>query len=120
VLVIDDEADVRDLVADVLASRGYEITVAAGGREGLACFEAATYDVVLTDVGMPDLDGWEVARAIKSSRADTPVLLLTGWSDAADSALGTRVDGILKKPFGLDELAAAVAEALAGRVSRGA
>jgi GAF domain-containing protein len=115
VLVIDDEADVRELVADVLASHGYEITVAAGGREGLACFEATHYDVVLTDVGMPDLDGWEVARAIKSSRADTPVLLLTGWADAAEPAAAVRVDGILKKPFALDELAAAVAEALAGR-----
>jgi GAF domain-containing protein/anti-sigma regulatory factor (Ser/Thr protein kinase) len=115
VLVIDDEADVRDLVADVLASRGYHITVAAGGREGLARFEAGTYDVVLTDVGMPDFDGWNVARAIKASRSDTPVLLLTGWADAADSEAAALVDGILKKPFGLDELAAAVAEALARR-----
>jgi GAF domain-containing protein len=115
VLVIDDEADVRDLVADVLTSHGYHITVASGGREGLARFEAADYDVVLTDVGMPDLDGWEVARAIKSSRGDTPVLLLTGWADAADSAAAALVDGILRKPFGLDELAAAVAAALARR-----
>ena len=115
VLVIDDEANVRDLVADVLASHGYHITVAAGGREGLARFEAGTYDVVLTDVGMPDCDGWEVARAIKSSRGDTPVLLLTGWADSTDSAAASLVDGILKKPFGLDELATAVAEALTRR-----
>src|SRR5262249_47182920 len=58
VLVIDDDPDVRDLVADVLASHGHRITVAAGGREGLARFEAGSYDVVLTDLGMPDLDGW--------------------------------------------------------------
>jgi GAF domain-containing protein/CheY-like chemotaxis protein/anti-sigma regulatory factor (Ser/Thr protein kinase) len=114
VLVIDDEADVRDLVADVLAAQGYRITVAAGGREGLARFAAGAYDLVLTDVGMPDCDGWDVARAIKSSRADTPVLLLTGWADSADSP-PVRVEGILKKPFGLDELAAAVAEAVARR-----
>ena len=115
VLVIDDEADVRDLVADVLMSHGHRITVAAGGREGLARFEAGRYDVVLTDLGMPDLDGWQVARAIKASRGDIPVLLLTGWADATDPSGATLVDGILKKPFGVEELAAAVAAALAGR-----
>jgi len=115
VLVIDDEADVRDLVVDVLMSHGHRITAAAGGREGLARFEAGRYDVVLTDLGMPDVDGWEVARAIKSSRGDVPVLLLTGWADAMDPSGATLVDGILKKPFGVDELAAAVAAALAGR-----
>jgi CheY-like chemotaxis protein/anti-sigma regulatory factor (Ser/Thr protein kinase) len=82
VLVIDDEADIRDLVAESLTSRGHQITVAAGGREGLARFAAGHYDVVVTDLSMPDLDGWEVARAIKSSRGETPVLLLTGMADA--------------------------------------
>ncbi len=115
VLVIDDEADVRDLVAEVLTSYGHRVTTAAGGREGLTRFEAGRYDLVLTDLGMPDLDGWEVARAIKSSRGDIPVLLLTGWADAMDPSGATLVDGILKKPFGVEELAAAVAAALAGR-----
>ncbi len=110
VLVIDDEADVRELVADVLMSQGHRVTAAASGREGLARFEAERYDVVLTDLGMPDLDGWEVARAIKSSRADVPVLLLTGWADPTDDpSTAALVDGILKKPFAVDELAAAVA-----------
>src|SRR5262249_21731684 len=112
---IDDEADVRELVADVLASHGHQITVAGGGREGLARFETGNYDVVLTDLGMPDCDGWGVARAVKSSRADVPVLLLTGWGDATDPSADKLVDGILKKPFGLDELASAVAAALARR-----
>src|SRR5262249_26296943 len=96
-------------------SHGHRITVAAGGREGLARFEAGTYDVVLTDLGMPDLDGWEVARAIKSSRSETPVLLLTGWADTRISDTASLVSGVLKKPFGLDHLAEAVATALAGR-----
>src|SRR6266545_2378874 len=115
VLVIDDEAEVRDLVAEVLVSDGHRVTAAAGGREGLARFEAGRFDVVLTDLGMPDLNGWEVARAIKSSRADIPVLLLTGWADAVDPSAATVVDGVLKKPFAVQELAAAVVAALAGR-----
>jgi GAF domain-containing protein len=115
VLVIDDEADVRDLVTEVLASNGHRVTAAAGGREGLDRFGAGRYDLVLTDLGMPDLNGWEVARAIKSAHRDTPVLLLTGWADAVDPSSANLVNGILKKPFGLDELASAVATALAGR-----
>ena len=115
VLVIDDETDVRDLVVDVLRSRGHHITAAAGGREGLERFEAGRYDVVLTDLGMPEVNGWEVARAVKASRTATSVLLLTGWADAMDVDSASLVDGVLRKPFGVDQLAAAVAAALAAR-----
>jgi signal transduction histidine kinase/CheY-like chemotaxis protein len=113
ILIIDDEADVRELVADVLAERGHSVTVAGGGREGLARFETGRYDLVLTDLGMPDFNGWDVARAVKASRPDIPVLLLTGWADAASPADVPRVEGIIKKPFDLKQLAAAVSQALA-------
>jgi CheY-like chemotaxis protein len=115
VLVIDDEATVRDLVAEALTSHGHRITVASGGREGLTRFEAGRYDVVLTDLGMPDLDGWAVARAIKATSAETPVLLLTGWAEALDSASAGLVDGSLRKPFDIDDLAAAVNAAITHR-----
>jgi CheY-like chemotaxis protein len=115
ILVIDDETDVRELVADALAARGHTITVASGGREGLARFETGRYDLVLTDLGMPDLNGWEVVRAVKAARSDVPVLLLTGWADAVEPADARRVDGVIKKPFNLKHLAATVASALAAR-----
>jgi GAF domain-containing protein/anti-sigma regulatory factor (Ser/Thr protein kinase) len=115
VLVIDDEGTVRDLVAEALMSHGHRVTVASGGREGLARFEAGRYDVVLTDLGMPDLDGWAVARAIKAASAETPILLLTGWAEALDSSSASLVDGILRKPFDIGDLAGAVAAALARR-----
>jgi signal transduction histidine kinase/ActR/RegA family two-component response regulator len=117
ILVIDDEADVRELVADVLAGRGHTVAVAAGGRDGIARFETGRYDLVVTDLGMPDLTGWEVARAVKASRADVPVLLLTGWADVVNPGDSGRVDGIVKKPFDLKQLAAAVSDALAARPS---
>ena len=113
VLIIDDEADVRELVADVLAGLGHSVTVAGGGREGLARFETGRYDLVLTDLGMPDFNGWDVARAVKASRPDVPVLLLTGWADAANPGDVPRVEGIIKKPFDLKQLAAVVSQALA-------
>jgi GAF domain-containing protein len=114
VLIIDDEAAVRELVSEVLMAHGHRITVAAGGREGLARFETGRYDIVLTDLGMPDLNGWEVARAIKSADASIPVLLLTGWADAVDPSAASLVNGILRKPFDVRDLSAAVTAALSG------
>ena len=115
VLVIDDEAPVRELVADVLTSKGHAVSMAGGGREGLARFAAGRYDVVLTDLGMPDMTGWEVARAIKASQPATPVLLITGWGDVVEAPPGTVVDGVVTKPFDVTRLAAAVDQALRDR-----
>ena len=111
ILVVDDEADVREMLADVLTSRGHCVSLSAGGREALRRFEQERYDLVITDLGMPDLNGWEVARVIKAIRPSMPVLLLTGWADAVDADAG-RVDAVIKKPFDMTELAAAVSSAL--------
>ena len=115
VLVIDDEAPVRELVADVLTSRGHAVSVAVGGHEGLARFAAGRYDIVLTDLGMPDMTGWEVTRAIKATHPSTPVLLITGWGDVMEPPEGTLVDGVVTKPFDVTRLAAAVEQALRAR-----
>jgi len=111
ILVVDDESDVREMLADVLMSRGHHVTLAGGGREALRSFEQANYDLVIIDLGMPDINGWEVARAIKAMRASMPVLLVTGWADAVDAGAG-RVDAVIKKPFDMTKLAAAVNAAL--------
>ena len=62
----------------------------------------------MTDLGMPDLNGWDVVRSIKESRTATPVLVLTGWGDTAEAPVGVRPDGFLTKPFDLKRLAAEV------------
>ncbi|HEU4439054.1 MAG TPA: GAF domain-containing protein [Methylomirabilota bacterium] len=115
ILVVDDEPDAREMLADVLLSRGHYVTLAGGGREALQRFERGDYDLVITDLGMPEVNGWEVARAIKAMRASMPVLLLTGWADAVDADAG-RVDAVIKKPFDVTKLAAAVSEALRAAV----
>jgi len=109
-LVVDDEADVREVLADGLTARGHTVTLAGGGREALACLERDEFDLVITDLGMPDVNGWDVASAVKAARAHLPVLLLTGWADAAAAA--GRVDAVIKKPFDMTKLAAAVSAAL--------
>jgi DNA-binding NtrC family response regulator len=70
---------------------------------------------VITDLGMPDMTGWEVARAINGRSPEIPVLLLTGWGERVQVPEGTQVAGILTKPFDVDRLTAAVARALGGR-----
>jgi CheY-like chemotaxis protein len=112
ILVVDDEADVREVLADVLASQGHTVTLAGGGQEALAYLERDPFDLVITDLGMPDVNGWDVARAVKSGRQELPVLLLTGWADAVEAGVG-RVDAVIKKPFDMTKLAAAVSAALA-------
>ena len=115
ILVIDDEEAVRDLVADVLSGKGHAVAVAAGGREGVARFAAGAYDVVLTDLGMPDMTGWEVARQIKATHPTTPVLLITGWGDVMTAPPETVVDGVITKPFDVTRLTSAVDQALRDR-----
>ena len=66
---------------------------------------------MITDLGMPDVNGWDVARAVKSGRQGLPVLLLTGWADAVEAGVG-RVDAVIRKPFDMTMLAAAVSAAL--------
>ena len=111
ILVVDDEADVREVLADVLASQGHTVTLAGGGQEALAYLERDPFDLVITDLGMPDVNGWDVARAVKSGRQELPVLLLTGWADAVETGVG-RVDAVIKKPFDMTKLAAVVNAAL--------
>ena len=112
ILVIDDEVSVLEIVAEVLTARGHVVTVAPGGREGLLSFSAGGYDLVMTDLGMPDMNGWDVLRAVKASRPATPVLVLTGWGDTAEAPSGIRPDGVLTKPFDLKRLATAVSDVL--------
>ena len=112
ILVIDDEASVLEIVAEVLTTHGHSVTVAHGGREGLLAFSAGRFDLVMTDLGMPDLNGWDVVRSVKESRATTPVLVLTGWGDTAEAPAGVRPDGFLTKPFDLKRLAAEVGAAI--------
>jgi len=102
VLVIDDNASVRTCVAECLRLAGHTVTEAARGDAGLRAFAAAAVDLVVTDLDMPGLTGWEVARAVRSRRPTVPVVLMTGNSDAAEAApeLRALVQAILLKPFG--------------------
>ncbi len=118
VLVVDDDEDIRMLVAELLRVNGYEVVGAASGVQALALFEAgARPDLVLLDVQMPDLDGWGTLRGIRAlpEVGDVPVVLCTVKSGPVDTALAQALgcDGYVVKPFVITHLVEEVAAVLA-------
>ncbi len=110
VLVADDEAAVRDALGRVLAHEGYEVESAARGDEALERGLAGGQDVIILDVLMPEPDGLEVCRTLRSRGVETPILMLTARSEVSDRVAGldAGADDYLTKPFELDELLARI------------
>jgi two-component system, NarL family, capsular synthesis sensor histidine kinase RcsC len=113
-LVIDDDPTVRSVLHDLLIWLGYVVDDAPGGAEGLALFGHGSYDLVLTDLAMPGMSGWDVAEAVLSMSTTTPVILVTGSATDLDAQrAGDLGVTILHKPVPLKELRTAVQQALA-------
>jgi CheY-like chemotaxis protein len=113
ILVVEDQADVRAQIVEVLAGMGCEVEEAADGAEGLRIADRRHFDLLVTDVGLPGLNGRQLADAARAATPTLPILFITGYAGTAlDSIrLGDGVE-ILRKPFGLDELTARVAAIL--------
>jgi PAS domain S-box-containing protein len=117
ILIVDDDPLVLESLRRILESDGHTIVAADGGRSGISLFEAAErrderFSAVITDLGMPYVDGRQVAAAIKAASPQTPVILLTGWGHRllADSEAPDHVDRVLGKPPKLAELRALLAD----------
>jgi CheY-like chemotaxis protein/anti-sigma regulatory factor (Ser/Thr protein kinase) len=118
ILLIDDDPLLIKSLQDTLAADGHVITAAHGGQAGIEAFSAATakggkgFDIVVTDLGMPYVDGRKVAAAIKAASARTPVIMLTGWGQrmVAENDIPAHVDRVLSKPPRLHELRTVLAE----------
>jgi CheY-like chemotaxis protein len=106
VLVIDDQPMVTDLLVSVLERMNYKSEVASCGREGVEKFEKDDFDLVITDLGMPDISGWEVSKLVKQSKPDVPVIVVTGWGIDPDpnKIKDSKVDCLINKPFQIDQL----------------
>jgi DNA-binding response OmpR family regulator len=115
ILIADDDADVRRLIAGLLGRAGYPVIEAADGREALRLLYARRPGLVVLDVGMPALDGWQVLERIREV-SDVPVLMLTALGEELNRVRGLRAgaDDYVPKPFGRQELLARV-EALLRR-----
>ncbi|QJE01826.1 response regulator [Massilia forsythiae] len=108
VLVVDDNADAAELVGEVMSLHGHDVVVAHGGKAALAAAATFLPDVVFLDIGMPDMDGYEVACALRRDPSfDTArIVALTAWGDLASRAraVACGFDGHLVKPAMLDSL----------------
>lgn len=115
ILVIDDKENIRRLLSTSLTSDGYEVAEAEDGASGIERFKNTIYDLVITDVKMPGMDGLEVLEAVKETNPDTAVIVITAFADMDDAirALKRGAADYLRKPFKLEEVRAAVEKALA-------
>ncbi|OGC90830.1 MAG: hypothetical protein A2W25_12920 [candidate division Zixibacteria bacterium RBG_16_53_22] len=106
VLVVEDEADVRDVINEILALYGYSVTSAADGLEGWKLARASNYDLIITDLGIPGISGLELVRRIRAASIKTPVLIITGVIfDNSDSEIRAfQPCDVLLKPFRIDDL----------------
>ncbi len=109
ILVVDDDKNIAELLRLYLQKEGYEVVVANDGEEGVAAFEAHQPAMVLLDLMMPKLDGWEVCRRIRKS-SDAPIIMLTAKGETFDKVLGLELgaDDYMVKPFDAKEVVARI------------
>jgi excisionase family DNA binding protein len=114
ILVVDDEQAVRDLLAKTLTLADYDVDAVGDGPAALERLRAATYDLLITDLKMPGMDGLSVIREARKLASDLPVIVITGYSTEASAieAINLGVAGYLTKPFRLPRILAAAARAL--------
>jgi two-component system, OmpR family, response regulator VicR len=117
IVCIEDDAEMIDLVKLILTRKGYQVTGAIGGREGLDRIAQVNPDLVLLDLMMPDMDGWEVFQQMKATdqMKNIPVIVVTAKAQSIDKVLGlhiAKVDDYITKPFGPSELLSSVLRVL--------
>jgi excisionase family DNA binding protein len=114
VLVVDDEASIRDLLAKTLALAEYTVDVSPDGRSALERMRLSAYDLLIADLKMPGMDGLTFIREARRFKADLPVIIITGFSteSSAIEAVNLGVSGYLTKPFRVPEVLKAAAKAL--------
>ena len=118
VLCIEDDTEMIDLIRLILERKGFEVLEAVGGKEGLEMSRREMPDLILLDLMMPEVDGWEVFRQVRADEQlkDIPVIVVTAKAQSIDIVLGlhiAKVDGYVTKPFGPQELLKSVNKVLA-------
>ena len=118
IVYIEDEFDMIDLVRLILGQKGYEVVGAIGGHEGLKMVQQELPDLVLLDLMMPDMDGWEVYQQMRAEEAtrEIPVIIVTAKAQSIDKVLGlhiAKVDDYISKPFNPQELIDSVESVIA-------
>jgi len=113
--VVDDEGEICQMLTRLLSGEGFQVSVALDGHTALGLCGEGPFDLVITDLGMPDMSGWELADALRTLSPSTPVLLVSGWELEVDRARleAYNVREVLNKPFEIRALLDAVSRCLA-------
>lgn len=114
VLVVEDEESVRDFVTRVLTMHGHSVLIAADGAEAVDLMGDHHFDLLLSDIAMPMMDGISLALKVRATRPHVPILLMTGFADERQRAhnLTLLIEGLITKPFNMEQLLSAVNKAL--------
>jgi DNA-binding NtrC family response regulator len=115
-LIVEDDSEMRNLLRKVLEKEGYDVSVAADGHEAAACLSRRPFDLVVTDMLMPDNGGLELLRDIRKTQPRLPVIIITAFGDwrSYSRALELGAAAFISKPLKMAELIAAIQTALAG------
>ncbi|MDX9863808.1 MAG: response regulator, partial [Anaerolineaceae bacterium] len=124
VVYIEDDPEMINLVTLILSRRGFLVKGAHGGREGLALVNVELPDLILLDLMMPDLDGWDLYQQLKANAKtrDIPVIVITAKSQPIDRVLGlhiAKVDDYISKPFHPEDLLNSIEKVIAARENKG-
>ncbi len=122
VVCVEDEPEIIDLIRLILGRKGFDLTGATGGLEGLEAIRRVKPDLVLLDLMMPDMDGWEVYQQMKADPdlKNIPVIVVTAKAQSIDKILGlhiAKVDDYVTKPFGPQELLQSVERVLSAKAT---
>ena len=120
VLVVDDEPNIRELVQVALKFHGCSVITAVNGKDALRQAEAAQPDLIVLDVVLPDMDGFEVCRRLRSAGNEVPVIFLTARDTSSDTVTGLAIGGddYVTKPFSVEALVAGYGRCSGGRPGR--
>ena len=110
ILVAEDDPNILTGLVDTLESEGYRVTTATNGEEALRLFEAEKFDLLILDIMMPEISGYDVCKKIRSNDEDTPIIMLTAKNEEIDKVVGLQLgaDDYVSKPFGVHELLARI------------
>ena len=117
ILVIEDDAAVQDILRQMLTAKGHQVVLASDGEKGIELFKNDPFDLVLTDLGMPRISGWEVGKILKGLDPNVPVIMITGWGVELqrEKVKESGIDRIISKPFVFEEITRVISEAIEQR-----
>jgi CheY-like chemotaxis protein len=115
ILVVEDDDAVRELICEILIEDGHHVEAACNGRKGLELFTSRAFDIVFTDLIMPEMSGWQLAEEIKTISSTTPIALITAWTLNMEIAelQSKGIDFIVFKPFRDEQLQKLVQDSMA-------